>query len=88
MKNKQNPRKRPASFADIKRAKKKATDDAINAMVAMFLYSLKDLGATDEQLDEVMEKFKYTAAGINSGDTNVQDIKSVLNDEYDIQLEL
>lgn len=88
MQKKLNPRNRPASFADVQRAKKKAANDAIYAMVAMFLYSLKDLGATDGQLDVVMDKFKYTASGLNSGDISVRDIRSVLNDEYDIQLEL
>lgn len=84
MKKKTNPRKRPLTEADFKRAKSKATDEAMQRMLEMFIYTLKDLGASDDYLDKVIDKFKYTVDGINRGEINWSDVRQVLKTEYDI----
>lgn len=70
--------------ADFKRAKSKATDEAMQRMLDMFIYTLKDLGASDDALDKVIEKFKYTVDGINRGEITWNDVRQVLKTEYDI----
>lgn len=81
---KTNPRKRPMTEADFRRAKSHATDEAMKRMLEMFIYTLKDLGASDDALDKVMEKFKYTVDGINRGEITWSDVRQVLKSEYDI----
>lgn len=70
--------------ADFRRAKSKATDEAMQRMLEMFIYTLKDLGTSDDDLDKVMDKFKYTVDGINRGDISWADVRQVLKNEYDI----
>lgn len=83
-----NPRSRPVTAADLKRAKNEATNTAMRRMLEMIIYSLKDLGAPDETIQLVLTKLKYTVAGINSGDINWADVRQVLKAEYDIELKL
>lgn len=83
-----NPRNRPVTAADLKRAKNEATNTAMRRMLEMIIYSLKDLGAPDETIQLVLTKLKYTVAGINSGDINWTDVRQVLKAEYDIELKL
>ena len=82
------PRNRPVTEADLKRAKITATNTAMQRMLEMFIYSLKDLGAPDETIQLVLTKLKYTVAGINSGEINWGDVRRVLKAEYDIELKL
>lgn len=86
MKNKTPPKRQPATMADVKRAKDKATRIAMQRMLEMFMYSLKDLGASDESLDIVMEKFRYTVDGINRGDIKWSDIQKTLKSEYNVEI--
>lgn len=87
MAKKLNPRKRPATMADVNKAKREVTDTVMQRMLEMFIYTLKDLGAPDETIDLVMEKFRYTVDGINRGDINWKDVSATLHSEYDISFQ-
>lgn len=87
MGHKLNPRRRPASDADVLRTKKKATDAAMQRAIELMLFSMKDLGATDEQLTKVAEKLRYTVDGILRGDITWNDVKTALKEEYAVTFE-
>lgn len=85
--NKTNPRNRPASQADIDRAKKQATDDAIHLSIAMFLFVLKDdFDFNAEQLNYAWERIDKLSEEVKEHRINLWDLVNVLRDEYDIYL--
>lgn len=82
-----NPRRRPATMADIKKAKADATDQAMTAVLYMVLYGLIDkLGYTQEQIMEVKDAFDYVIDSVDQGYIKWQDIERVLDEEYQIKL--
>lgn len=85
---KTNPNRKPATMADVNRAKREATDIAMKRMLMMFVYALKDMGVEDEVLDQVMDKFKHVVASISRGDIKWRDVEMALKDEYDIEIAL
>ncbi len=84
-----NPRRRPATQADVKRAKDESTEEAMRLVLYMVLYVLVDKhSATHEDVNQFAAEVNYVADSINRRYLKWQDIMRVLNDEYDVQLEL
>lgn len=82
-----NPRKIPASQADIKRAKKHIADDVFDASVAMILSALLDKGFLDaEQIHDAWEAINDKSKSVNKGYCSIVDLINVLDEEYDIKL--
>lgn len=80
-----NPRRRPATQADVKRAKRKAVDDAIDMTMCAMLYVLVDKhGATDEELGVFSAEFRYVIDSISKGYLTWQDIRKTLGEEYNV----
>lgn len=89
MTKKTNPRRRPATQADVDRAKAQAVDMAMTRMLQMVLYVLVDKhDATHEELAQLAAEVNYVADSINRGYLKFSDITSVLEGEYDVHLDL
>lgn len=89
MPKKINPRRRPATEADVARAKAQAVDEAMTRMLQMVLYALVDKhGATHEELAQFAAEVNYLADSINRKYLGFADIERMLSEEYDVHLEL
>jgi len=83
MPTKINPRKRPATYADVKRAYQEGFDKGITGALSIMLYTLHDkFAADDTQLMEFASAFNYTIDSLNRGYITQKDLKAVLKDEY------
>lgn len=83
--SKQNPRKRPASMADVRKAKQEALDEAVSATLTIFLTVLLDKeGADIESLKRVWGEVNDLSDSIANGYVKLADLRRVLNEEYDI----
>ena len=86
---KTNPRRRPATQADVKKAKNEATDNAMKRVLCMFLYVLVDKhGAPKEDIQELAGELNYMADSIRRGYVKWPDIEKVLFEEYELEIEL
>ena len=82
-----NPRRRPASEADVKRAKAKASDDAIRLAMAIFLTVLCDGFDFDkDQIRLAWGKMEKLSQEIAEKRVNLFDLLNVLDTEYEISL--
>ena len=86
-KKKINPQKRPATQADIQRAKKKATNDAIGVAWAIFFTVMRDKeGYGIKRLRRVWDHVNDLSDSIARGYVSVDDLKKALADEAGITL--
>lgn len=84
MKRKTNPRRVPASKADVEKAKKKATNDASKVVCAIFFMALRDKeGWGMVRLKRLWEEVNYISDSISRGYINANDILTEL-EEYGI----
>lgn len=84
---KTNPRKRPATMADVERAKAKAQDEAISLAIAVFLTVMVDkFGYDADKLKAVWDEINKLSDSIAKGYVNLYDLKQVLADEYEIEI--
>ena len=84
---KPNPNKVPASQADIKKAKIKARNEAIEFVWSIFFTVLRDKrGYTLEELRETWNDCEYLSDSIAKGYCTVADLSTILNEEEGIEL--
>lgn len=82
-----NPNKRPVTQADVNRAKRDATNEAIKRVCYLILYILIEKhGATYEDIQQLAEEVNYYADSITRGYVTWKDIERVVVDEYDVRL--
>lgn len=82
---KPNPRKRPATQADVEKAKKQATDDAVRLAMTIFLTVLKDKnGFSNEELSDTWANVESLSESIRDGYVSIYDLRAVLREEYEI----
>lgn len=82
---KTNPRKRPVTQADLNRVKIEAIENAFHIM----LYVLCDkLNATHDELYQFAREINYEVDSVNKGYLSMRDIRRVVEDEYDVKLNL
>lgn len=87
-KPKVNPRRRPASMADVKRAKEEAVATAIVLTKALTLTALLDWDIIKpEDVKRGWEKTRYLADSVNKGYCSVRDMYDALISDYGIDLE-
>ena len=85
--NKVNPRRRPATMADVNRAVEQATNDTIAASAAIFLTVLCDKeGADADIIQRVWQEMQELSQSIIDGYVSVADLKDTLRKEYGVDI--
>ena len=84
-KKKINPRRRPASIADIERAKNRATDNALRlAEVLVFTVLLDKQGFDSDRLYDTWLQVEDLSDSVCKGIVSLADLEMVLREEYQI----
>lgn len=87
MKNKVNPRKKPATMADVNRAKNQATTEAMHRTLLLMLFVLIDKhDAPFEDIQQLAKEVNYYADSIGRGYVKWADIERVVEHEYEVIL--
>lgn len=82
-----NPRRRPATQADVQRAKDAATADACRVTLAIFLTVLLDKeGMGTEQLQRIWREVEALSESVRDGYVSAPDLIRVLRDEYETDI--
>jgi hypothetical protein len=79
-----NPRRRPATAADVKRAKDDAMGQATRLAMAIFLTVLVDKFGGADHIKDVWDEVVKLSEEIIEGRVSVSDLADVLDKEYDI----
>lgn len=84
---KTNPRKIPATAADVKRAAKEGVDGTVSGVQAIFFTVLRDKEGYDkERLHEFWENVKKLSEEIIEGRVTISDLRQVLREEAGIYI--
>ena len=83
---KQNPRNRPATWADVERAKKEASSEAISLAMALFLTVILDKYDGAEYIQSIWNDVNKLSQEVSEGRVNLWDLKQVLLEEYEVEL--
>ena len=87
-KKKPNPRKRPATQADVQRAKRDAKNEAVQFAWAILFTVLRDKeGYSIEDLRRVWAEVENLSDSIIKGYVSVADLRTALREEAGINLE-
>ena len=87
MSGKVNPRRRPATQADIERAAKATRDTAIRLTSTIFLSVLCDKeGADAETIRRVWNEVTALSDSISQGYVNISDLRDTLRKEYGVDI--
>lgn len=82
-----NPRRVPATKADIEKAKKDATQGALRKLLYLMLYILIDKhNAPKEDIHQLAAEVNYYADSISKGYITWKDVERVVRDEYGVTL--
>ena len=88
MKKKVNPCRRPATMANVKRAKTEAQNTAARYAIAIVFTALLDKhGFTAKDLQSVWSDVEKLSMEIAEGRLNINDLLYVLKTEYSVELE-
>lgn len=80
-----NPRRRPATMADLERAKKDAEARGLDMAVCIILSALLDKGFLDpEQMRPAWDAINDKSDSIVRGYCNVNDLRRALREDYGI----
>ena len=86
-KKKVNPRNKPATMADVNRAKRKAQEDAIRATWAIFFSVMRDKeGYGVKRLVRLWERVNYLSECVAEGYVSIADLEKTLEEEAGITL--
>lgn len=81
---KTNPRKKPASEADVKQAERRGREQGAHLMFTCILISIKDLHFIDnDELASMWQHANMLLEEIAAGHIKLQDLDEVLAEEYD-----
>jgi len=81
-----NPRRRPATMADVERAKSRAVIEATTAVTAIMLITLLDKYNFAGHVQAFWQDVNKLSEEITEGYLNISGIKRTLKDEYGIAL--
>lgn len=82
-----NPRRRPATGADVQRAKEAAIREAVvYAWAIVFTVLLDKESATPEILQRVWREVEYLSDSVSEGRVSVADLIHTLREEYGVYL--
>ena len=87
MRTKTNPRRRPATQADVERARDEAVRETVRfCMVVFFTVLLDKFAASKEDLQRVWYEVNDLSDSVKKKYVSLKDLKTVLVEEYDIHL--
>ena len=87
-KKKVNPRRKPATMADVDRARDEAVRETVRfCMVVFFTVLLDKFAASKEDLQRVWDEVNDLSDSVKKKYVSLKDLKSVLVEEYDINLD-
>lgn len=87
MRTKTNPRRRPATQADVERARDEAVRETVRfCMVVFFTVLLDKFAASKEDLQRVWDEVNDLSDSVKKKYVSLKDLKTVLAEEYDIHL--
>ena len=87
MRTKTNPRRRPATQADVERARDEAVRETVRfCMVVFFTVLLDKFAASKEDLQLVWNAVNDLSDSVKKKYVSLKDLKTVLVEEYDIHL--
>ena len=81
-----NPRRRPATQAEVLKAKSEASDNAILTAMAIFLTVIVDKFNGADYVVDVWKEVNNLSDSINRGYVSVSDLIHTLKEEYGIEL--
>ena len=85
--NKVNPRRRPATAADVARAKKDAVHESTCAALVILFSVLRDRkGMTTDELQDIWASVMDRSDSINQGYCNLSDLRDTLAQEDGIYI--
>jgi hypothetical protein len=79
-----NPRRKPASEADVRRAREEAVKQAVQMASAIILTVLVDKFDAKEEIPTIWSEVNKLSEEIKEGRVSVADLTHVLKTEYDI----
>ena len=87
MSRKTNPRRRPATMADVERAKQDAQAEAISYAMTIFFTVLCDKHrATDAELRQFWDEVNYLSESVARGYVSLADLRHTLRIERGIEI--
>lgn len=87
-KRKTNPRRRPASMADVERAKDKARTETVRTSRSVFFTVLRDKeGMSNEDLGRIFAEVEDLSDSVIRGYCSVSDLRDTLRREAGIVIE-
>lgn len=87
MRTKTNPRRRPATQADVERARDDAVTETVRFCMTIFFTVLLDkFAASKEDLQRVWDEVNDLSDSVKKKYVSLKDLKAVLVEEYDIHL--
>ena len=82
-----NPRRQPATMADVKKAKKEAESNALDMSIAIILLGLLDAGfLTPDTTRPAWDAVNYKSESVIKGYCRPRDMIKTLAEEYDVYL--
>ena len=86
-KHKTNPNRRPATQADVQRAKRDAVVEAVRLVrIIIFSTLLDKKGFTPEDVVEVYRQSNKLSDSVREGRVSIADLACVLKEEYGIEI--
>lgn len=83
-----NPTRIPVSKADVERAKRKGTDEAMRFVTVMMLYVLIDKhDAPWEDIQQLVRELNHCAQCVKEGLVKWKDIEHLVLEEYGVELQ-
>lgn len=86
---KTNPRRKPATAADVNRARQNGMDFGVEFGINCILYILKDKhDAPDNDIEQLRDEFMYLMDSIAKKYVSYADITKTLSGEYDLSVHM
>jgi hypothetical protein len=83
-----NPNRIPVTMADVEKAKKKGTEDAMRFVTSLMLYVLIDKhDAPFEDIQQLVRELNHCAQCVNEGLVKWKDIERLVFEEYGVELQ-
>lgn len=83
---KTNPRRIPRTEADCRAAYLRGQEAGTRGTLTIVLYTLKNIGATEDEISEFAKAFNGVLDSIRRGYVTQADLKTVLKEEYHLEL--